>query len=48
MKEVNLCITILETIEIPDDKNIDEAVNEYMEENYLYYSDLEYEEVKEK
>lgn len=47
MKKVRISLTYLDTITIDDDKNIDEAVLEFVSMNYQEeYNDLEYEEVK--
>ena len=47
MKKVRISLTYLDTITIDDDKDIDEAVLEFVSMNYQEeYNDLEYEEVK--
>ena len=46
MKQINICLTYLATIDIEDDEDINEAVLEFVNDNYQSgYNDLEYEEV---
>ena len=47
MKQINICLTYLATINVEDDEDIDETVLEFVRDNYQSgYNDLEYEEVK--